>query len=216
MDEASIYSRPLSASEIKAIYNLGSAGKFDASVSFPQNLAEARVSLAGQTSITINGSNTAWQAGTITFVATTNATSLQIDGLEPGMLLDTATLTSFTVVTNTVTNIVAVVSNLYYPPEQSLDAFTGAGGYGDWQLEIQDDRAGAYDSNSPPVLGELGPAICVCRHQRHSGCDPRRHWPNESICSRRRHRVVSDQRAGGCELRREPSAFRERAGERLV
>jgi len=51
-----------------------------------------------------------------------------------------------------VTNIVAVVSNLYYLPEQSLDAFTGEGAYGDWQLEIQDDRAGAYDSNSPPAL----------------------------------------------------------------
>jgi hypothetical protein len=108
--------------------------------------------LAGQTSITINGSNTAWQTNTITFIATTNATSLQIDGLEPGMLLDSATLTSFTAVTNTVTNIVAVVSNLYYLPEQTLDALAGKSGYGDWQLEVQDDRAGAYDSNSPPAL----------------------------------------------------------------
>ncbi len=151
LDETSIYNRPLSASEIKAINNLGNLGKYDANVSSPQNLAEAKVNLAGQTPATIYGNNT-WQTNTITFVATTNATSLQIDGLEPGMLLDSATLTSFTAITNTVTNIVAVVSNLYYLPEQSLDAFTGESAYGDWQLEIQDDRAGAYVSNSPPAL----------------------------------------------------------------
>jgi subtilisin-like proprotein convertase family protein len=148
LDEASIYNRPLSASEIKAIYNLGSAGKFDAKASSPQNLAEAKVSLAGQTPITINGSNNTWQTNTIAFLATTNATALQIDGLEPGMLLDSAALTSFTAITNTVTNIVAVVSNLYYLPEQSLDAVTGEGAYGNWQLEIQDDRAGAGLTNS--------------------------------------------------------------------
>ena len=148
MDEASIYNRPLSASEINAIYNLGIAGKFDAKVSSPQNLAEAKVSLAGQTPITINGSNNTWQTNTIAFLATTNATALQIDGLEPGMLLDSAALTSFTAITNTVTNIVAVVSNLYYLPEQSLAAVTGESAYGNWQLEIQDDRAGAGLTNS--------------------------------------------------------------------
>ena len=84
----------------------------------------------------------------IAFLATTNVTALQIDGLEPGMLLDSAALTSFTTITNTMTNIVAVVSNLYYLPEQSLDAVTGEGAYGNWQLEIQDDRAGAGLTNS--------------------------------------------------------------------
>lgn len=148
LDEASVYNRPLSASEIEAIYNLGRAGKFDSTKSFSTNLAEAKVSLAGQTPITINGSNNTWQTNTITFIATTNATALQIDGLEPGMLLDSAALTSFTAITNTVTNIVAVVSNLYYLPEQSLDAVTGEGAYGNWQLEIQDDRAGAGLTNS--------------------------------------------------------------------
>jgi hypothetical protein len=140
-----------------AIYNLGTAGKgkFDPIVftnSPAKSLAEAQVSLAGQPPVTINGSNTTWQTDTIAFVATTNATSLQIDGLEPGMLLDSMTLTSFTAITNTVTNIVTVVSNLYYLPEQSLGAFTGEGTAGLWQLEIQDNRAGAYDSNSPPAL----------------------------------------------------------------
>jgi hypothetical protein len=213
MDEASIYNRPLSASEIKAIYNLGSAGKFDAKVSSPQNLAEAKVSLAGQTPITINGSNNTWQTNTIAFLATTNATALQIDGLEPGMLLDSAALTSFTAITNTVTNIVAVVSNLYYLPEQSLDAVTGEGAYGNWQLEIQDDRAGAGLTNSlvswnlqfvfantnaiPAVVGGgVGQT-------------------NQFIVPGR-HRLVSNQRADECELRHQLAAVCQRAGECLV
>ena len=102
------------------------------------------------------GNNTNWQTETITFTATQNGTPLQITGIEPGMLLDDLVLTT-------------VPGNLYYLPEQSLDAFTGEGGSGDWQLEIQDDRAGAYDEQ-PARARELGPAFCFCRHQRHSGC----------------------------------------------
>jgi hypothetical protein len=60
---------------------------------------------------------------------------LSITGLEPGMLLDDFTLTH-------------VPENLYYQPEQSLDAFTGKGASGGWQLEIQDDRAGAGSTNT--------------------------------------------------------------------
>ena len=139
VDEISLYSRDLSASEAKAIYKTGGSGKFDPASSFPQNLAEAQINLGSETPATILGNNTNWQTETITFTATQNGTPLQITGIEPGMLLDDFVLTT-------------VPGNLYYLPEQSLDAFTGAGGYGDWQLEIQDDRAGAYDSNSPPVL----------------------------------------------------------------
>jgi hypothetical protein len=50
------------------------------------------------------------------------------------MLLDDFTLTQ-------------VPGDLYYLPEESLDAFTGQGAYGDWTLEIQDDRAGAGLTN---------------------------------------------------------------------
>jgi len=44
--------------------------------------------------------------------------------------------------------LTAVPGNLYYQPEQSLDAFTGKSAYGDWKLEIQDDRAGAGLTNT--------------------------------------------------------------------
>ena len=108
MDEASIYNRPLSDSEIKAIYNLGTAGKFDPAVfntSPAQSLAEIKVSLTGQASATINGNNTNWQTYTATFTATTNTTTLSLTGLEPGMLLGPLVTTSPVLITNVVTNI---------------------------------------------------------------------------------------------------------------
>ena len=138
VDEASIYYRALSASEIKAIYAKGPAGKFDPvrfASSPAQSLAEAQVSLNGQSQGTLYGNNTTWQVETITFTATQNATPLSISGLEPGMLLDAFALTQ-------------VTSNLYTLPEQSLSAFTGESALGLWQLEIQDDRAGASLTNA--------------------------------------------------------------------
>jgi hypothetical protein len=137
LDEISLYSRALSASEVKAIYNAGDVGKFDPvtfNTSPAQSLAEAQISLNGQTQGTLFGNNTNWQIETITFTATQNGTPVQISGIEPGMLLDDFVLT-------------AVPGNLYYQPEQSLGAFTGTSAYGDWRLEIQDDRAGAGLTN---------------------------------------------------------------------
>ena len=98
MDEASIYNRPLSASEVKAIYNLGPVGKFDRTIfsaSPAQSLAEAQVRVNGQTSTTILGNNTNWQTETIIFTATQNGTPVQISGIEPGMLLDASSIVAY-------------------------------------------------------------------------------------------------------------------------
>ena len=138
IDEASVYNRALSESEINAIYRRGTSGKFDPVVfntSPAQSLAEAQISLGNAAPTTILGDNTTWQTKTVTFTATQNGTPLSITGLEPGMLLDNFTLTQ-------------EPGNLYYLPEQSLDAFNGQSAYGDWQLEIQDDRAGAGLTNA--------------------------------------------------------------------
>ena len=129
---------PCPPAEIKAIYQKGTAGKFDPAkfaASPALSLAEAQVSLNGQTQDILYGSNTTWQVETITFTATQNGTPLAITGLEPGMLLDDFTLTQ-------------VPGNLYYQPEESLSAFTGQSALGLWQLEIQDDRAGASLTNA--------------------------------------------------------------------
>ena len=137
MTKLSLYSRAFPTSEIQAIATNGSAGKFDPvfNTSPAQSLAEAQVNLGNETPNTLYGSNTNWQTETVTFVATQDGTPLSIIGLEPGMLLDGFLLTH-------------VPGNLYYQPEQSLDAFTGENAYGDWLLEVQDDRAGAGLTNS--------------------------------------------------------------------
>ena len=86
------------------------------------------------------GNDTNWQTATISFIATATNTPLQITGLEPGMLLDNFVMT--TIPTNNY--------DLYYLPEQSLDTVQGENAYGPWQLEVQDDRAGA--TNPAPSL----------------------------------------------------------------
>ncbi|MEY4917406.1 MAG: hypothetical protein RL616_1319, partial [Verrucomicrobiota bacterium] len=138
IDEPTLYKRDLSASEIKAIYNAGIGGKYDSSVASPQNLAKARASLSGVTTNLFYGANTNWQTNTIVFVATTNSYTLQLDGLAPGMLLDSFVLSSFSAVTNYVTNAVVVTSNLYYLPEQDISSINGTSPEGRWTLEVLD------------------------------------------------------------------------------
>jgi subtilisin-like proprotein convertase family protein len=139
MDEVSLYKRALSASEIKAIYNHGSAGKYNTSApSIALGLAEAQVSLNGATYPAFFGDNTNWQTAYITFTATQTNTPLQITGIEPGMLLDNFVMSQMP--TNNY--------DLYYLPEQSLDTVAGENAQGDWRLEVQDDRAGAGLTNS--------------------------------------------------------------------
>lgn len=132
IDEISLYSRALSASEIKAIYNAGAAGKFDSSAPAPQNLAKAKISVGAQTNI-IFGNNTSWQSRGFTFTATSNQTLVDIVGLEPGMLLDTFTLSEG-------------AAPRFVLPEESLNAFVGENTYGTWQLEILDTRTGATNN----------------------------------------------------------------------
>ena len=107
VDETSIYNRALSASEIQAIYNnsvfgnvQGGNGKFDPNefpLSARQSLAEAQISVNGGAPTMLLGDNT-WQSYTVSFKATQTSTPLQIQGIEPGMLLDAASVTA--VVTN--------------------------------------------------------------------------------------------------------------------
>ena len=81
----------------------------------------------------INGNNTNWQQEAITFTATGNGTPVSITGTEPGMLLDSFTLT-------------ALPSDLYYLPEQDMTPVVDQNAYGTWQLEVLDDRAGATNN----------------------------------------------------------------------
>jgi hypothetical protein len=65
-------------------------------------------------------------------------------------------VTNFSYVTNTfyatnisyVTNAPVTFSNLYYQPEQSIDPLLRTSPFGEWQLEILDNRAGAGLTNT--------------------------------------------------------------------
>jgi subtilisin-like proprotein convertase family protein len=101
IDEISLYSRALSASEVQAIFQKGSLGKFDPAGTLPQSLAEAQMTVGVTPFSPFFGNNTNWQTTTITFPATQTNTPLRITGIEPGMLLDNFVLTNFVVLTNT-------------------------------------------------------------------------------------------------------------------
>jgi subtilisin-like proprotein convertase family protein len=148
MDEMSIYSRFLSPAEIAAIYNISAnttnrnLGKFDPEITPGESLAEAQVSFGGVTNI-IYGANRSWQAEGFTLKAPSNNVPLQITGLEPGVLLDSFAVSQ------------EPPGNLYYLPEQPLQALVGSNALGNWTLEIRDARTGAVATNAQLVSWEL-------------------------------------------------------------
>ena len=137
VDELSVYQRAISASEVRAIYNLRTAGKFDAAAPIPSSLAKASVAVGGISTNTIFGNNTNWQTQVATWTANQAGTPIQLTGVEPGMLLDSFTLNESG-------------GGLFYLPEESLDDLKGDNAYGNWKLEIWDNVAGA--TNPPPLL----------------------------------------------------------------
>ena len=145
MDEMSLYSRAISDAEISAIYNVSAAttnrliGKFDPTVTPAVGLAEALVTFGSSSSV-IFGVNNQWSANSFTFTAATNSMPLQITGLQPGILLDAFAVSE------------APETNLYYLPEQALEALAGSSAYGNWTLQVWDNRAGAYVTNNLPQL----------------------------------------------------------------
>ncbi len=91
-----------------------------------------------------------WHMTNFVFTATSSSTHLAFMSTNTpgtsGVFLDAVSLTTNMISTNT------VLTNLYYFPEQSITPIVGTSPTGTWQMEVQDDRVGAYDSNSPPSL----------------------------------------------------------------
>ena len=146
MDEMSIYRRSLSDAEILAIYNASALttnrtlGKFDPSITPALGLAEAQVSFGVFTNVLLGANNT-WQSQNFSFTVVSNSLPLQITGLQPGMLLDSFNVSEMP------------LGNIYYFPEQPLNAtFAGQKAYGDWQLQILDNRTGAYITNANELV----------------------------------------------------------------
>ena len=123
--------------------------------------AIVQVDITGQTSFQVSNNaanslaNLEWATNVSYFMASSSNTTLQFIGLNTtsgGMFLDSVSVAIATPIvtsSNTVTPETTWQS-LYYQPEQSLTPLNGTSAFGDWQLEVLDNRTGA---NIPaPVL----------------------------------------------------------------
>ena len=141
----SVYSRALSFAEISTIYQISAGttnrllGKFDPTITPAVGLAEALVSF-GPNSNVIFGVNNKWAVNSFTFTATSNSMPLIISGIEPGILLDSFAVSE------------APLTNLYYFPEQALESLTGSSAFGNWTMQVWDNRAGAYMTNVDQLI----------------------------------------------------------------
>jgi subtilisin-like proprotein convertase family protein len=84
--------------------------------------------------------NLGWATTSVLFTATSPSTAITFASQMPGaygVFLDDINL-----VTVSATN-----GDIYYQPEQSLDTVKGENALGEWQLEVWDNRAGAYVTN---------------------------------------------------------------------
>src|SRR5262249_9227308 len=75
----------------------------------------------------------------IPFIAAENGTQLQFTGNPLGMLLDSFQLTEST-------------NSIFYLPEETLKPLAGESAYGNWTLEVWDNRTGATNF-IPQLLG---------------------------------------------------------------
>ena len=106
---------------------------------FQYSYRGADLSIVGGVEETSVAASTNWQTHFVKFTAAQTGTPVSIQGTGPGALLDNITFTE-------------LPPTLYYLPEQSLTPLVGTSPTGIWQLEVQDNRVGAYDSNNVPVL----------------------------------------------------------------
>jgi len=139
VDELTFYQRALTPSEVQAIYQNGSAGKFDSTNStLPTALAKMAVSAQGATNV-VFGQNMSWSSGSFSFTAVSNNTTLRIDGLEPGMIIDSIDM-----------DVAGGAVPFYVLPEDpdGLRNVTGKSALGDWKLEVWDNRVGPSTSSN--------------------------------------------------------------------
>jgi subtilisin-like proprotein convertase family protein len=84
-----------------------------------------------------------WQTTSVVFTATSPLTHLSFASLSPsqsGVLLDAISLATNN--SSGTTNL----GGIYYQPEQSIDPLIGTSAFGNWTLEVLDNRAGATNN----------------------------------------------------------------------
>jgi len=127
VDELDFWNRGLTPTEVKAIYDAGSAGKYSTNAI----LANMTVKIDGvETNLFVSYSNT-WQGLTNVFVAASPKTTVEFLGNSPvSMLLDDVALVE----------LPATNYPNYYLPEESLNTFVGENPEGCWTLDVWDTR----------------------------------------------------------------------------
>lgn len=91
-------------------------------------LDEVAVSVAGAATLT-NSASASWQGGAISFTATTNGTPVLFTGIGAGVWLDSI-------------QVVELGEDAYALPEESLAKLKGETVFGEWRLELWDNRVG--------------------------------------------------------------------------
>ncbi len=131
LDEVSIYDGALDASQIQSIYALDSVGK-----ARPPALAGGTL-LVNQSIPLRFFADGQWRTNGISFVATTNQTRLDLQGVFSGAMVDSVEMVELV--------------NKDYLPEETLADFIGKAAIGNWRLEVVDVRTGITN----PIPAEL-------------------------------------------------------------
>jgi subtilisin family serine protease/subtilisin-like proprotein convertase family protein len=116
---------------------LGPAGLF-----IPTNPPVLVVLTNGEVAMNLIVTDPVWTTNTFTFTPDQPLTSLEFRSFTTnGVLLDQVQVTEL-----------VDEREAYFLPEESLDAFVGEPAFGDWTLEILDNRVGLDPSPRPPLL----------------------------------------------------------------
>ncbi len=136
IDEAACFNRALSAAEIKAIYDAGDEGKCSLTPAPSSCPVIAEIKMPGVFTNNVVGSDV-WQVFSTTFRSPGLGAQLVITSLSGDMLID---------------DVVLREKGKIYLAEESLEAFRGESGLGNWLLEIRDTRKGPGGSILPKVV----------------------------------------------------------------
>ncbi len=129
MDEVTLFNRGLAPSEIWGIANATTNGKYDP--------------LSPQPNFTVSVSNvftntiaalTNWTSATLSFVAASSNTVIQLTGNPLGVLIDKVRLVE--------------TGSKFYLPEEPLSPMFGENALGPWRLEVWDNRLGGPLTNA--------------------------------------------------------------------
>jgi subtilisin-like proprotein convertase family protein len=132
IDELTFHRGVLTADQIAQIYEMNAVGK-----ARPPFNPQTQVVLDGAITNLFNSDST-WQTNTINFLASTNGTELEVQSLQPGVMLDSFELTE--------------APATYFLPEEPFAPFVGESALGNWLLEVTDSRVGATNLITPELI----------------------------------------------------------------